>query len=653
MERNGFVLKESSGREFRHGPDGVQFRSSAESGWEDVPDDFALPHVFTFAGLVQGASKTYWHDKWDEALIDSRKNALHMRRDAFLMRLLRERKEGVASLKWHIEADNPKDTYQKFVADSLTKILRGIPYLRRYLSGLQEAIWYGRSAMQHKLMWRVMDLPMAQPPAITSAVPSSNAGMSSKKMRVLTVKKHRPINGDKLGWTWDDVPYVLTYGGAPISWGEQIITTLGPAVKLSSATWRERFTFHTHDPEDADWFEPERAARIHGVGIRDRIYFLNFMRLEYMSWVADVLERIGLGLVVMYFDQGNKKSEDAARAAAKNYSRRSVLLMPRSNDQRLTGGGVEIVDAPVAGAEFLQALWGEIRTDIEMYVLGQVISGGEGGPGGLNDTGRSMFAKDTKSKIIAADADELAESMTGSEFDPSLLTTIKRWTFPDADFPVRFCFNTEDADPEAKAKLVETLANLGVTFSMDRTREISGEPKPEDDEETIGGVPLEMGPDGQPFNPFDKEGAEEKFKGKKDKEEADAKEKDAQAKEERYQQQQKLDRLEVALGESTEKVAYQMTDSLEKFSSSLHEKIETQSAERESVMARLDSLAAKVDQLAEPSPPPPAPPVEEPGNFVFHRDEQGNLIGWSKEKPTPSVEVVRKNGKIVGIKKVE
>ena len=56
------------------------------------PDDMALPHVYTFGSIIAGAAHTYFHGKHDEAMKHSRRNALRMRRDPFIMALLRERK---------------------------------------------------------------------------------------------------------------------------------------------------------------------------------------------------------------------------------------------------------------------------------------------------------------------------------------------------------------------------------------------------------------------------------------------------------------------------------------------------------------------------------------------------------------------------------
>src|SRR5678816_1807106 len=79
----------------------------------DDPDDLAVPHVYTFGSIIAGAAYTYMHGRHDEAMKHSRENALRMRRDPFIMALLRERKLRVMRQKWHLETDDIMDESQK------------------------------------------------------------------------------------------------------------------------------------------------------------------------------------------------------------------------------------------------------------------------------------------------------------------------------------------------------------------------------------------------------------------------------------------------------------------------------------------------------------------------------------------------------------
>ncbi len=461
---------------------------------EKRPDGFAVPHVFTFASLFQGGFKTYFQERWDEALRHHRTNALAMRRDAWLMALLRERKDGTLRLKWHLEPDNDKDMTEKAAAGSMTKVLRSIRRIKRIERACLEALWYGRYAVHMKWGWKVMNLPTP----VYSGPPEAGMqpGIAMAPRKVFTVLDHRPVNGDKIAFTFDGTPAIMAGAGIGSTWGESvrmITTNIAPAVVLDTPDLRRRFLVHSHDPDDADYFEGEQADAIHGVGIRSRVYWLNWMREEYISWYVETLERIGLGVIVVKYDLANADAKKEAEKTAKNFSRRSVLLVPVAADQLRSGSqaGVEVVEAPTAGIQMVVMLQEAIEAKIERYIVGQTLSAGTEGSG-LGGTGVAQMHADTKQDIIAADAAELGETLTGSYDDrePGLVDQAFRWTFPELNgkFPLRWVYNVDETDP-AKMEMVAAAAQIGVTFPMDEVRMLTGVRAPEEGEEIIGGAP--------------------------------------------------------------------------------------------------------------------------------------------------------------------
>jgi hypothetical protein len=94
------------------------------------PDDFAVPHVWTFSALYRGAQKTYEH-LFDEAMEEGRDQALAMKRDVHLAALLQERKLAVAGLKWHLEVDDDRDPKLLRLRDGLTPLLEATPHLQK------------------------------------------------------------------------------------------------------------------------------------------------------------------------------------------------------------------------------------------------------------------------------------------------------------------------------------------------------------------------------------------------------------------------------------------------------------------------------------------------------------------------------------------
>src|SRR5262245_15695409 len=189
--------------------------------------DFALPHVLTFTSILSGASHTYWHDRFDEAMRHGRKDALVMENDAYLMALLQERKLSVASLPWHLEVDDENDPTQAACRDGLTKQVKSVPGFQRVCMALLEALWFGRYAVQARYGWKqgapqkAPEQPQAGTPSpepsagvvrtadVSPARPPAPAMLPPR--RELCVKHWLPVNGDKLGNRHDGTPYILVH----------------------------------------------------------------------------------------------------------------------------------------------------------------------------------------------------------------------------------------------------------------------------------------------------------------------------------------------------------------------------------------------------------------------------------------------------------
>jgi hypothetical protein len=460
------------------------------------PDDFAIPHVYTFGSMMTGGWLSYFHEHHDEAMKHRRENGLAMYRDAYLQALLRERANGTMRLQWHLESDNPKDPTEKATTDALTKVIRSIRWLRRIRRwSLRGALWYGRYGVQVKWGWETQNIPTPEysGPAEAGMAPTVNL----RPQRVMTIVGRRPVNGDKIGFRWDGTPYILASTaqafGSRYNF-ETIMTTSGYGILLRDPRLRRQILVHSYDPEDADYFESEMAGGIYGIGIRSRIYWLDWMRREYLSWITDTFERIGLGLVVIYYADGDAAAKEQAKTIAKTYSRRSAIIMPRSPDRTWQHGSVEVVEAPISGAQIVLELAKDIEGKIERLIVGQSMSSGADASTGLGGTGRAMLAGDTKGDIIADDAEDHAEFLTGGEIDtePGLVNMIFRWSFPElwGKFPVSWRYNIDDGmQSMMKLQGIAAAAGMGVTFPMKEIRNLTGVREPEEGEEIVGGAP--------------------------------------------------------------------------------------------------------------------------------------------------------------------
>lgn len=495
--------------------------------------DFALPAFMTVSSIISGANKTYLALGYDEALKHSRANAMAMYRDCRILALLEERIESVVNLKWRLRVENEKDPAQKCVKDGLTQAMRRIPRFKRILRSLMKwGLWAGRGCSELCWRWEEMELPavpqanlfeeMDQTIRGTSRyedappIADENSAMGGqpeqktsiepefpKEMRPALIPfKNRPVNGDKINYLWGyspqgappGTPIVRVYPGDQIPDAEIIYDNLGPNVALTGE-WRERFLIHIYDPDDADYFAPEMAGGIYGVGIRSRIYWVNWIRMEYASWIQDLYDRVGLGFIVIKYDMGSDRARKEAVAAAKQWNRRSVLAIPVSPDQLLKAGSIEVVEVPTTGAVVVQELVKYLDKHIERYILRQTIGGSSGsqGDGARGTIGPAEMARNTEMQRIKSDAEELAETLTGSDDEPGLVSIMKKWTYPGAKFPVWLEFETGDENKKETLQAVTMASGMGVTFKTDEVRSLTGLSKPDPGDETIGGEKHGMG----------------------------------------------------------------------------------------------------------------------------------------------------------------
>ena len=455
------------------GEDGAPLRRDPDYG------TMALPQVLTFAGLLGSSYKAYIHGKFDEAIRDSRPDALAMRRDPYLMGLLQERKLSVSSLPWHLEIPDENDQFQRQARDDLTQTLKRIRGLRRIIKVLLEALWYGRYGVQFKWQYK-----------------------ERQGYKYLTVKRWMPVNGDKIGWMWDDEhPYVLVNSAKAVNLkgAEVINATIGRALVLQGP-WRERFVIHQHEIDDGDYFDAEMAEGAHGVGIRSRLYWLNWVKLEWLEWVTTYLERVGLGLTVWEFDASNPSSKTAAEAAAKAQDRKVNVLVPVWPDAKGGySGGIKRIETPVTGVEALRTLIDKIDDVMERYVVGQQMSS-QSKPAGLGNEQAVAFQQDTKLKITQDDAWNLADTLTGTEEEPGLVSILHKYTHPWADFPVSFVFDVERTQSEEKLRAGRLLFEMGIAVKTDELRAAAGftKPTPNDEVTKKPEQPMMPGMEGDP-----------------------------------------------------------------------------------------------------------------------------------------------------------
>jgi phage gp29-like protein len=461
-------------------------------------DDFPLPNVITEASLISSAWRTYMH-QWDESVRKCREDALAMRRDSFMMGLLQERKLACSGLKWHIEVDNKKDPTQKAIADGLQRIISSISRFQQFRYYMLESIWYGRYGAQLRLGWKMMDLPAPNVAGGGQAVSAS-----TQRMKCLAVipgypdhddPGHLPINGDKIGHSWDHTAYVMVNAAydnqlpvhppAP----QPIWSTYAKAQPLKGEL-REQFVINKHTVDDADFFNAEMAEAIHGVGIRSVMYFLWWMRDEWLAQISDIIERTAWGIRLWYYTGGNTQSQQAVAKAAENNTNKMNILIPRfSLDGKTPQEGMEIKDLPTQGLEFVRGMVEWIDRCQERFVVGQSMSSGADDESGLGGTGRAKFAQQTKYQIVKFDAANFDDTLS-----TDLVRVIQKYTYPDlAEVPARFVTEVDDPNTKEWVEGVKTFVDLGGDAPMATVGERLGIPPVEEGEPALSAVNKAMG----------------------------------------------------------------------------------------------------------------------------------------------------------------
>ncbi len=450
------------------GPDGKPWHMASASSPSHA---FALPHVITSSAIYNvGASQTYSY-RWDEAIKNSRSDAIRMRNDAWLMSLLRERQRATAHLNWHIEDDAGEDPAEKEITAEMEKIVRSTPHLRRYIMCLLEAVWYGRYAVDMAWNWE-----------------------TQRGRKVLAVTDFAPISGDKIQYQFwlpdrqertpvvDGTPCILVNAGevGKLPGANYVSTELGRAIKLDQPYWRERLAIHIHEPEDADYFDPLSAGRRFGVGVRSRVYWMWWLKSEWLANASDFTQRVGKGVMVFYYEAGNPQSEAQAIAAANQQSDNTVIVWPRPIGQEKQGAGIESVSMSMAGADFFIKLQDHMEAGIERYIVGQSMSGGSDNESGLGGTGRADFAASTKHDIVAGDADEL-EATLSSDF----LSPMQRWNFPQSKAKRRWKFDVDKPNAKEVLDAAKTVFDMGAPLKTAEVMEYAGLSVPQEGDDVL------------------------------------------------------------------------------------------------------------------------------------------------------------------------
>jgi hypothetical protein len=431
-----------------------------------------VPHIFTVAGQQGLAGRAYLNA--DEAILHDPQNAERMRADCRITECLEARQRAVALLPWHIESENPDDkSCSQLIAD-MTRIINRTPRfteMRRYLS---EATWYGRAA---------------------SALQYASVDMGNN--RAICVKRWEPRHGDKLVFRYDDGTgmYDPDQVGIRIGTGGWNLDTLSEKRRTGQIDYtsqgmvywfnkyeRKTVIVHKHMVEDGPFDQLYHQGRIHGVGIRTRIYWTWYQAVECMQRALEYLDRSAFGVELWRFPANNAQGEAAARKAAESQvgGGRSVILVPVVPGENASMYGVEHIEPGLQGVDtLLSTIKDFYHSTMKRYILGQTLTSEAEATGmgsGVADAHLATFAD-----IVEYDARNLEETLT-----EDFLRHVQLWNFPQSSGTfLRFKIDNHSDDVDSKLKGYKAAWDMGAKLKASDVMDALGLSLPQPNEPAL------------------------------------------------------------------------------------------------------------------------------------------------------------------------
>jgi len=405
---------------------------------------FIFPHFQQFQAAWNTAGARSYRWTFDEALKHSRENALAYRRDPVVYEALRARQMPTAGLEWHLQARNEDDPGDMDHAKRCREAIEDTPGLQQLQMMLLEALWYGRYGAQLTYKW------------------DWSAGY-----RRAVVDQFFPVNGDKLVFRYTGEVGILVGASFPGTW---MPTDRGRA-HICTPDERQTLIVHEHEREDADYTQADMAGRVHGVGVRDRLYWFLYMKQRVLAWMMEFLERVGAGgVMVFFFESGNNASMLEVKEAAEKMNKNTAFLFPRYADGK-TGPGFQRIEPSMAGVELLRELVTTYFDQIiRRLILGQSLSAEATGTG--LGSGVAAFHQETLNRILKYDARNLQETLTRD-----FVSTISRCIDPSRR-PPKWVYEVDKPNAAEHLEAAMRFFDMGGSIDEDNLRSVLGLPKP-------------------------------------------------------------------------------------------------------------------------------------------------------------------------------
>lgn len=414
---------------------------------------WAVPHYQTFSAIATQAARAY-PQAFDEALRDSRQNALAMRRDFVIDGAMRKLLAPIATQEWQLTPDRPDDPRLIDDAERLTRTLKRCPRpgLHQLFRMLGESRFYGRYGVQFLFRWEHHGTQLNH-----------------------AIKNFEPVNGDKIVFRYDGQPGVMVN---PYEFkGEWTATDRGPAHFLDERE-QEQFIWCEFNPEDADWFESRFAGQLHGSGFRGKLYWPWWLREQIVQQTLRFLRRAANGYTVGYFDGNNAAAEARLAAKLRSYTGDDFLLFPRDRSEH-SPYGVEHQPIPLHGSNIFLELVRWINEIITDYILQEdLTSSGQNLGLGSSQSEVHERTSDVRTRYHSADIQVAVQP---------LIDTLARYTCSGRPSP-RFEFLNEKRNPVEYMEALDFAYNHGLAVAEDDVRDVLGLPAPREGQAVLAAM---------------------------------------------------------------------------------------------------------------------------------------------------------------------
>ena len=419
--------------------------------WKGAPPNWGkdvVSHIDTVAGAVGFASHAYMNA--DEAIRHDPENSERMRADCGIMECLEARYRAAALCNWHLEPPNNKSASQKDLCERVSQIIETTPDFVGMRLWLSEAVYFGRSGV---------------------ALRYGSEDVGGHRRTV--VDDWEPRHGDKFAFRYDDGSGKFDPKQVGIRVSTITSKRLNPKQCSSTSegyvywfTPQERKTFilHKHLREDGPYNNPWVAGRIHGVGVRTRIYWTWYAMVECLQRALEFLDRAAFGVQLWRYPGNSaiakKNTEEAAKRVVSGG--RSVILVPTFVGDNADSYGVEHIEPGVAGLDrLLNVIKDFFGIKIKRYILGQTLTSEADATGmgsGVADAHMATFAD-----IVSCDAQRLAETLTRD-----FVRHIQLWNFPGSEhIRLKFKIDTESDNVKEKLEACKSVWDMGAEIKTE------------------------------------------------------------------------------------------------------------------------------------------------------------------------------------------